>query len=295
MIAALRPSAADRRLLLEGRLAGPMPWVIAIMMFLTALAVAGGVTTGGAARRLGAGLAGRLTVQIVEAEPDARERQARAALTALGGMPGVVSAERVPDAEVARLLAPWLGSAALGDNIPVPALIDVALAAGGSAAPVQAALARVAPAAHVDDDASSLAPLASLIRALAILAGALVALMAGATAAVVVLAARASLDTHRATINTMHLLGATDVQIARLFQRRIALDALFGGVPGVLLAAVVILVLGARIARVGSALLGTAGLPAAAWLLIAFLPLGAMLLAMLAARLTVLGALRRML
>ena len=30
----------------------------------------------------------------------------------------------------------------------------------------------------------------------------------------------------------MHLLGATDVQIARLFQRRIALDALFGGLIG---------------------------------------------------------------
>ena len=34
--------AADRRLLPEGRLAGPMPWVIAIMMFLTVLAAAAG-------------------------------------------------------------------------------------------------------------------------------------------------------------------------------------------------------------------------------------------------------------
>ena len=35
-----------------------------------------------------------------------------------------------------------------------------------------------------------------------------------------------SLDTHRATIEILHLMGATDVQVARLFQRRIALDAL---------------------------------------------------------------------
>ena len=35
--------AADRRLLPEGRLAGPMPWVIAIMMFLTVLAAAAGL------------------------------------------------------------------------------------------------------------------------------------------------------------------------------------------------------------------------------------------------------------
>ena len=38
--------AADRRLLPEGRLAGPMPWVIAIMMFLTVLAATSGDTGG---------------------------------------------------------------------------------------------------------------------------------------------------------------------------------------------------------------------------------------------------------
>ncbi|MBA3895611.1 MAG: cell division protein, partial [Sphingomonadaceae bacterium] len=47
------PSAADRRLLPEGRLAGPMPWVIAIMTFLTLLAAAGGLALGGAAAGLG--------------------------------------------------------------------------------------------------------------------------------------------------------------------------------------------------------------------------------------------------
>jgi cell division transport system permease protein len=34
---------AERGLLPEGRLAGPMPWVIAIMMFLTVLAAAAGM------------------------------------------------------------------------------------------------------------------------------------------------------------------------------------------------------------------------------------------------------------
>ena len=59
--------------------------------------------------------------------------------------------------------------------------------------------------------------------------------MVGATAATVVLAARAALDTHRGTIEMLHLMGATDVQVARLFQRRIALDALFGGLVGFIL------------------------------------------------------------
>src|SRR6185503_10089672 len=65
--------AADRRLLPEGRLAGPMPWVIAIMMFLTVLAAAAGLGLGGAAARLDDQIGGRVTIQVVEANPARRE------------------------------------------------------------------------------------------------------------------------------------------------------------------------------------------------------------------------------
>ena len=87
--------------------------------------------------------------------------------------------------------------------------------------------------------------------------------MVGATAATVVLAARAALDTHRGTIEILHLMGATDVQVARLFQRRIALDALFGGLIGFILAALVLIGIGERVSALGSELLGSATVPAA--------------------------------
>ena len=57
-----------------------------------------------------------------------------------------------------------------------------------------------------------------------------------ATMAVVMLAARAGLEAHRGTIEVIHMLGATDRQVARLFQRRIALDAGIGAAAGGLLA-----------------------------------------------------------
>src|SRR3546814_8936978 len=58
--------SASRRLLPEGRLSGPMPWVIAIMMFLTLLAAAAGITLDHAARSLSADLSGRVTVRSEE-------------------------------------------------------------------------------------------------------------------------------------------------------------------------------------------------------------------------------------
>lgn len=287
----------DRRLLPEGRLSGPMPWVIAIMMFLTVLAAAAGLGLANAAVRLDADIGNRITVQIVEANPDLREMRARRVEARLKSLPGIISVKRIGEQEMKELLEPWLGEGGLDGDLPVPAMIDADLApeAYERLDRIQAAVAAEAPGARVDDNAQWLAPLASLIETLKLLAAALVVLMVGATAATVVLAARSALDTNRSTIEVLHLMGATDVQVARLFQRRIALDALFGGVVGFGAAAVVLAAIASRLAAIGSDLLGTGGLPPLTWLILVALPAAGVLLATLVARTTILRALRRML
>jgi len=292
-----RFGAAERGLLPEGRLAGPMPWVIAIMMFLTVLAAASGLGLSGAAARLNEQIGNRVTVQVVEANARLRAAQAEAAAGELRRFPGVVAVRVVPDSEIARLLEPWIGAGGLENDLPIPALIDVDLspAARANLDALRETVRAVAPAARVDDNAQWLAPLATLIGALQWLAAGLVLLMVGATAATVVLAARASLDTHRGTIEILHMMGATDVQVARLFQRRIALDALFGGLVGLLLAGGVLIALGDRVAAVGSELLGSAAISPQGWAMLVALPLFGVLLAMLVARLTILRALGKLL
>jgi len=83
--------------------------------------------------------------------------------------------------------------------------------------------------------------------------------------------------------------------VARLFQRRIALDALFGGVIGLAAASLVLVLIARRVGALGSELLGSAGLPLASWAVLVALPIGGVLLAMLVARATILRALGRML
>lgn len=290
-------STADRRLLEEGRLTGPMPWIIAIMMFLTVLAAALGLGMDNAADRLDQRLAGRLTVQVVDADAEARAADARRIAALVRTLPGVTSVRETPREELAALLQPWLGRDGLDRDLPIPALIDIDMADGSDSAlaEVEAAVARVAPAARVDRHARWLAPVASLFSWLTLLALAMVLLMAGATAAAVVLAARGALDTHRATIDVLHMMGATDGQVARLFQRRIALDALLGGLVGLLTALVVIALIGWRVATLGSELAAGAGLGALDWLLLLVMPLLFALLAMLAARWTVVRAIGQIL
>lgn len=290
------PTAPERRLLPEGRLAGPMPWVIAIMMFLTVLAAAGGLGLAHAARGLTVRLAGGITIQIVDANPDRREAAAHAVVARLQADPHVAHVHRVAADEMAKLLRPWLGDAGLDPDLPVPVLVDAEFKAGGRAGlpAIAADLTRIAPAARIDDQSRWLLPLAGLMSTLKWLSLAIVLMMAFASGATVTLAARGALDTHKPTIDVLHMLGATDKQVARLFQRRIALDAMFGGVTGFVAAIAVVLLVGSRLAQIQSELLESGGLGPISWLVLALIPLLGAGLALAVARWTVLAALRRM-
>jgi cell division transport system permease protein len=295
MTSGLALSSADRRVLQEGRLTGPMPWIIAIMMFLTVIACAGGLALVNAGTALNARLAGRLTVQVVEADAEARARQTAELVRAVRALPGVSSVVEADREELARLLEPYLGRDGLESDLPMPSLIDVDLeeASYDAVARVEATATRIAPSARVDRHAQWLAPVSRLFSGLTWLAFAMVLLMAAATAAATVLAARGALNTHRSTIEVLHMMGATDGQVAGLFQRRIALDALFGGVIGLVAAVATLALLGWRMGAIESELAGGVQLGLRDWGQLLLLPVAFATLATLAARVTILGALRR--
>ena len=123
----------------------------------------------------------------------------------------------------------------------------------------------------------------------------MVLLMTAASAAVVIMTARAALGTHYATIEMLHLIGATDRQITRLFQRRIAIDTAYGIALGSTVAAAILLLIGWQWSGVTSGLAATASLGAAGWALLLALPLLAIALAALTARQTLLAALKKIL
>jgi cell division transport system permease protein len=281
---------AETALLPPVRAAGPMPWVIAIMIALTVIAAASGLALRNAAHAASADLSGGLTVQIVHAAPAERDRQGLAAQRVLKQTPGVASVRMIPQGELDALLEPWLGTRPGDgvDGLPIPALIDVALSGPATPARVESlrtVLTAVAPSARVDAQAAWLAPVFGAIGALQWLAGGLIAL----------LAARNTLGTQRETIEIVHMLGGTDAQIARGVQRGVAVQAASGGIIGLVLGVVGVFLLGRSFAALGSGLVAGGGLNLTDWLVIALIPLAGVVLAVLTARLTVLAALRRFL
>ena len=286
------------QLLPRARLGGPMPWVLAIMVALSVLAAGGALAMRTVIGTAQTQLAGGATVQIIEADETLRQEQARAALDLLLSDPAVASARQVPQERLVELVEPWLGSGVQSQAVPLPALIDVTLRGEASAETLdglQTRLARAAPAARVEAQSDWLTPVFDAIDALRLLAWGLIALLAFTSAAAVWLAARNALNANSDTIEVVHLLGGTDDQIVRIFQRSVLIDAAVGALAGMALGALSLWMLGARFAALDTGLTSLGGLGATEWALLSLVPLLGVATALLTARLTVLASLRKIL
>jgi cell division transport system permease protein len=302
------PKSRTRRpgaLLAQPRLAGPMPWVIAILIALVVVAAAGGLALRNLTTASRADLAAAISVQIIEPDAELRAVQADEVAGLLADLPLVRSVRVVPEEELAALLEPWLGAGTASEDVPIPALIDVELirqANPAEIAEIEAALAQAGVAKNtgrgavrIDAQSEWLRPVHDALTALQYLALALIALVALATMAAVWLASRNAFTTHSETVEIVHLLGGTDRQITGIFTRAALREALLGAVIGTALGAGAVWLLGMQFANLGSALVTGGGLTPTDWLILAAVPLAGVLLALVTARITIALALKAML
>ncbi|HET7816154.1 MAG TPA: cell division protein [Sphingomicrobium sp.] len=283
----LTASEAERRLLPGGTLRSPTPYVIAIMTFAMMIVAAAGLALANAASVVAGAVEHRYVLQLPDGD---RLGQAVAAARAT---PGVAAVEPVPEQEMRRTLERWIGPGGLGSELPVPALVHLDLAAGADPGAVGAALRRTVPGGRFIAERATVQPLVRSLTVLQWLALALVTLIAAATSAAVVLAARGALDTHRSTIEIMHGIGATDEQVTALFQRKIALDAMAGAAAGGAASAIILVLVGSGGAALAGELAGRPPLGSRDLAILALMPVAAVALATLVARLAVLRALRK--
>jgi cell division transport system permease protein len=280
-------SPSERRLLGLARFGGPTPWVIAIMTFSIMLIAATGLALASTASLVSRAIEARYALQVPGGGADLA-----ALVQAVRSTPGVTSDEAVPESDMRKTLEQWLGPAAHSAELPVPALINFDAARGTDLAALQRRVQAIAPGATIAAHRDSVGPLLHSLRLLQWVAFGLVLLLSIAASAAVVLAARGALDTHRFTIEVMHGIGATDLQVTHLFQRKILIDALIGSIAGALAAALVLLLLASGAAITGE-LTGGATLGAVDIVTLASLPLALTVLATWVARTAVLRTLRR--
>lgn len=274
-----------------------LPWIIALMVYLAILAMAGSMVLSDMARRWDRGLAGTLTVQVPplpEGTPALDER-VRSALGVLRATPGIARAEALPRQDLQTLLEPWLGTGALNADLPVPAMIDVTLAGGridmnGLAQRLRAAV----PGAELDDHAAWLKDLLAIARAVEAVALGILALVGGAAVATVIFVSRAGLAIHGQVVELLHVMGAPDRYVARQFQSHVLGLAVRGGVIGTVLAAGTLIALKRAGGEYAAGLMPDMALNQLQLVSLAAVPAIAAVLAAVTARLTVMRALARM-
>jgi len=245
MARSLRPARADDlglRRALSDRL---LPLLVAAMTFLAALALSGAVAASALAAHWRGGAASLLTVQVPApdgiADRVTGQTRAQAAARVLSGLPGVASAHRLSEAELNRLLTPWLGPDADKLSLPLPALFEVTLTPGTPGTALEPALAAAAPGSVVEHNGVWLERLAALVRSLQACAALALVVVAFIAAAVVAVATRAGLAARRDAIEIVHGLGATDAMISGQFAGRVTFLVLGGALLGLCLAMPVLL------------------------------------------------------
>ena len=270
---------------------GLVPWLIGVMAFLAALALVVGITVGGAARDLSRELGTGATVQIVDADAVRAQAAAATALSHLRKDPSVIAARLVPRAETARMLEPWLDDTLRNTDLPLPPAIELRLAPRVDVVALRDRLTARSPSARLDVHADWLSSVTRFLGGLQTLSAIILVLVAVATASVVALGVRSGLDVFRPTIDILHMIGAEDSDLALVFQHRYFQHGIIGGTGGAVCAAIVILAVAASVAPVGlPSALAASG---AVWPALALLPPAIGVLAMLAARVSVLRVLRR--
>jgi cell division transport system permease protein len=280
-----------------------VPWLIALVVFLAALSLAGLMTFADASARWDRGLVGTLTVQVPDtgaSDVHGRAQQAKriaSTLKSLRGTPGVASVRALDPKETAALLEPWLGAGAYVESLPLPAIIDVKLDAGArlNIAGLTELLSSAAPGTTVDDHRQWTDRLVAILRSVEALAAIVVALVALASVGTIVFATRSALAVHAETIELLHVMGAQDGVIAQAFARQALGLGLKGGVIGLLGAIVAGAGIAFAFARLPAGLLPRIALTPREGIVLALVPVTVALIAAVTARRTVMSTLKRML
>lgn len=226
---------ADRVVPPTGYTAHLTLFVAGAMAFLAVFALALSLASGRIADRWASELAGAATLRI-NAPAEQLAAQTEAALTVLSQTPGVASARALSADEQAALLAPWFGPDLPLDTLPIPQLIEIIEGEPGlDALGLRLRLGAEVPGAVLDDHTRWREPLVDAAMSLRRLGWISILLIGGATAAMITLAANASLAANAQIIEVLRLVGAQDGFIAGAFVRRFTYRAFFGASVGTLL------------------------------------------------------------
>ncbi len=267
-------------------------FVVCALCFLAALAALSARATYDAAAGWTAEVQGQITVRLVDAD----RRAADEARDLIAAVPGVTGARVMAHEEIEALLEPSFGAGGLPAGLPMPLILAVEAdpALENLAPDLQRRLTEAGIDSRVDAHETWAGDVRRALGVVRLVALSTVVLLGATAVAVIAFATHAALLARRDIVDVLHLSGATDRFISRLFERRFWVLGLKAGSVGALfaLAAVALAMSMASAGSGRSGLLPRLSLDPTDLLILIATPILAALAARIAARITVIRSLK---
>ncbi|MEM6782005.1 MAG: FtsX-like permease family protein, partial [Pseudomonadota bacterium] len=208
----------------------------------------------------------------------------------------VAEAQIMDEADIQKLVAPWLGEDTNLSDIPLPGLIAVSFQPGMEIdiTVLEKELQAVSPFIRIDTHQSWLSDVLRFAGALQFGSILLLSIIGVITFSAVAGAIKSRIAVHKDEVELLHLIGATDQYITSQFQKHTAWMTLQSAAIGTVIGLIALFIVGQIAGRMDFALLPDFTLSALHQISFLTLPVLIAGLAMLTARITVLHALRQM-
>lgn len=248
-------------------------------------------------------IAGSITVQITPVEDENKHidtakttDQQNRVLQFMEHISGVESVHILDDKVVQKLMSPWIGNKVDLNTLPIPRLLDVKLKPNAELNydEITRGLRLLTPNASIDNHRLWLNRLIKFATSLKTIALSILLMVIAICAFSIYYSARTSLNININSIEILHIVGATDDYIAKLYSKTYAKIGFFAGIAGLMIAIPCILIVGKYGISTGSGLLNGACLSTTAWVLIMMTPLFSLIYSMLTSYFTVLKSLEKM-
>jgi cell division transport system permease protein len=215
--------------------------VIAIMCFLASLTAGGVYLVIQSAHTWMSNIANEMTVQVQVKSAGDGDKEVAEISQFLKGQIGISKVTPFTRQQSLELVQPWLGDSDVLKNFAIPRLI--AIEVDRDTPPDTQTLAKVVkakfPGALLDDHRLWKRQIQTVTQMLATAGLAIIALMAAATIAIIIAAARSALASNREIVEVLNLVGAEERFIARQFEVHFLKVGIRAGIVGASLAALV--------------------------------------------------------
>lgn len=276
-----------------------LPWILALMVALSAFALCLGVTLGQwiSNHQL---VYGQDVSLIIPPQPESMRDDVNNLIAYLQKAPGIAKVRVLENQEVLNMVQPWLGNDAAIKDLPLPTMADVTLSSTQAAGNAEIKtlgekLNSMLPGTQLDTHESWVRKFGEFTAALRALAYSVAVFILVALAAMIIFTSQTALKLHRRPVELLHSIGADDSYIARQFQWNSTLIMLQGAIPGTLLGGVLYLALGYYAGSLDTPLMPQMKLSLAHAAIAFGLPIACSLLGLFSSRFAVLRELHRVL